>query len=582
MDQIAWKIGGDQGEGIDSTGDVIATVASRMGYFVYGYKSFSSRIKGGHTHYKVRIADHPVRSAVPETHVLVALTQETIDRSVHEVVPGGAVIADEGFQPSLPDGCGLPLIAIPMGRIARELGNPVVRNMVAVGATSALLGVPLARYEAYVSLKFEGKGQGVVDVNLAALRAGFEAARAVLPDGLGFTLPEVAEKGRLLMTGNEAIALGALAGGCRIMAAYPITPASDVMENLVGLLPQHGGVVCQMEDEIAAITLVIGASYAGARAMTATAGPGFSLMQEGMGLAAMAEIPAVIVDCQRSGPSTGMPTKSEQSDIMAAIFGGHGEGGRIVLSPSTVEEAFADTAEAFNLAERYQTPVIIASDLALSEWKQTVEHLPIEKVTIDRGEIAPQDFLRHLQRGSFDRYALTDSGISPRSLPGQPHGQYLATGVEHLPSGKVSEDPRNRKSEVDKRARKFQPLIDDPTGVDYEGPATPDLLIASFGSVTGAIEEAIATIGESTLHIGRLKVRRLWPFPATAFRKCLEAAGEVMFVEQNSTSQLRRLSELVGIDTSHATSLLRYDGILFTPQEIQAAIRSRFARQEVS
>lgn len=582
MDQIAWKIGGDQGEGIDSTGDVIATVASRMGYFVYGYKSFSSRIKGGHTHYKVRIADHPVRSAVPETHVLVALTQETIDKSVHEVVPGGAVIADEGFAPSLPDGCGLPLIAIPMGKIARELGNPVVRNMVAVGATSALLGVPLVRYEAYVSLKFEGKGQSVVDINLAALRAGFEAARAALPDGLGFTLPEVEEKGRLLMTGNEAIALGALAGGCRIMAAYPITPASDVMENLVGLLPQHGGVVCQMEDEIAAITLVIGAGYAGARAMTATAGPGFSLMQEGMGLAAMAEVPAVIVDCQRSGPSTGMPTKSEQSDIMAAIFGGHGEGGRIVLSPSTVEEAFADTAEAFNLAERYQTPVIIASDLALSEWKQTVEHLPIEKVTIDRGEIAPEDFLRHLQRGSFDRYALTDSGISPRSLPGQPHGQYLATGVEHLPSGKVSEDPKNRKGEVDKRARKFQPLIDDPTGVDYEGPAAPDLVIASFGSVTGAIEEAIATIADPTLHIGRLKVRRLWPFPATAFRKYLEAAGEVMFIEQNSTSQLRRLAELVGIDTSHATSLLRYDGILFTPQEIQAAIRSRFARQEVS
>ena len=582
MATIAWKIGGDQGEGIDSTGDVVATVASRLGHHVYGYKSFSSRIKGGHTHYKVCLSDHPLRSAMEETHLLVALTQETIDKNIHELVKGGAIVADEAFSPVLPDGSDLRLIKVPLSKIARDLGNPVMRNMVAVGATAALLGQDAGAYRDYVKKKFEPKGPEVVRQNIAAFEEGFAQAQGLMPEGLGFALPPADGRSRLLLTGNEAIALGAVAAGCRIMAAYPITPASDVMEHLVGLFPQVGGVVCQMEDELAAITLVIGAGYGGARAMTATSGPGFSLMQEGMGLAAMAEVPAVIVDCQRAGPSTGMPTKNEQSDVMAAIFGGHGEGTRIVLAPGTVEDAFLDMGLAFNLAEHYQTPVIVASDLALSEWKATVDDLPLEAISIDRGEIVTDEALGDLERGAFQRYALTPSGISPRSLPGQPGGQYLATGVEHQPSGKVSEDPAIRRAEMEKRRRKFEPLALDPAGICYTGPENPDLVVAVFGSVIGAAQEAVRTLGDEGKAVGILQVRRLWPFPKEAFAQRVRGAGAVLFVEANATSQLRHLAEIAGVEMGERFSLLKYDGTLFTAREVAERIRDVRVAEEVS
>jgi 2-oxoglutarate ferredoxin oxidoreductase subunit alpha len=568
---LAWKIGGDQGEGIDSTGDVIATVGNRLGYYVYGYKSFSSRIKGGHTHYKVRLAAEPVLAPTAVTHMLVALNQETIDKNGHEVVPGGAVVADESFQPKLPPELDATLVTLPMTAIAREIGNPLVRNMVAVGATSALLNLPLEAFRDYVSEKFQRKGASVVAQNVAALKAGYERARAAFPEGLRFRLPEGDRRPRLVLTGNEAVALGALAAGCRIMAGYPITPASDIMETLVRLFPRYGGVVCQMEDEIAAITLVIGAGYAGARAMTATAGPGLSLMQEGLGLASAAEVPVVLVDCQRAGPSTGMPTKEEQSDIFALIFGGHGEGQRIVLAPGTVTEAYEDAILAFNLADRFHCPVIIASDLSLAQWKATAEDLPLERAVIDRGPMATAEDIARLEGKPFRRYEFTESGVSPRVLPGVPGGQYLATGVEHQPTGKVSEDPANRKAMMDKRAQKLAPLRHAP-GTVYKGPERPELLVVSFGSTVGAVDEALAGLDVPGVAVGHLRVRRLWPLPVDELRAHIGAAKKVLFVEMNSTSQLRSLCRLEGIDPEGAESLLKYDGTLLLPEEVAAKV----------
>ncbi|MHB1505106.1 MAG: 2-oxoacid:acceptor oxidoreductase subunit alpha [Sulfobacillus sp.] len=572
MGEVGWKIGGDQGEGIDSTGDVVATVANRLGYHIYGYKSFSSRIKGGHTHYKVRIADHPVRAASATTQVLVALTQETIDRNSQEVSPGGAVVADLAFSPSLPEGSELTLIGIPMAQIARQIGNPLTRNMVAVGASAALLHLPMEAFSAYVSEKFERKGAETVSQNVRALGEGHAAALAQMPDGLAVRLPEVAPARRLLLTGNQAVALGAVRAGCRIMAAYPITPATDIMEQLVTLLPPLGGVVCQMEDEIAAITLVIGAGYAGVRAMTATSGPGFSLMQEGMGLAASAEVPAVIVDCQRAGPSTGMPTKNEQSDIMAAIFGGHGGAARVVLAPGTPEQAYRDIGHAFNLAEAYHLPVIVASDLSLGEWLQTVDDLPYADVSISRGSLISQAELLALT-DAYSRYQLTASGVSPRSLPGQAKGQYLATGVEHLPSGKVSEDPQNRRLEMDKREQKLSTLSQSETGTEYLGPERSDVLVITFGSTVGPVDEAVALAQESAA-VARLQIRRLWPFPAAEVLAAADRAAAVLFVEQNGQGQLAQLAEMSGLHHPHTTHLRRYDGTLFLPSEILSAILS--------
>jgi 2-oxoglutarate ferredoxin oxidoreductase subunit alpha len=542
-ESIVWRIGGDQGEGIDSTGDVFATVASRLGYHVYTSKHFSSRIKGGHTHHTVRFGARQLHAPSPTVDVLVALTQETIDRSAADLV-----LADSAFKPH----GGGRLLEVPMTALARDIGSPLYRNMVAVGASAAVLGLPLAAFSAYVEEKFARKGAETVARNLDALERGY---RQIAADRL--RLPDPQPGDRLLLTGNDAVALGAATAGCRLMAAYPITPATDIMETLATLLPQHGGAVCQMEDELAAITLAVGAGYAGARVLTATSGPGLSLMQEGIGLAAAAEIPLVVVDVQRAGPSTGMPTKSEQSDVMAAIFGGHGEGERIVLAPATPAQAFADAQAAFSLADRHQCPVILLSDLALGQFQQTAEAADFTVLPVDLGaivrEVAPDaPFLRHL---------ITDDGISPRTLPGTPQGQYLATGVEHAPSGRVSEDPANRAAQVAKRLCKLAPLAERADAIQSQ---SADTMLVGFGSTMGAIWEA----AETAPGIGWLQVRQLWPLPAGPIRAALANAGRILVVEQNATGELRQLLKIAGIQDARFGSLLHFDGTPLLPERI--------------
>ncbi|MBX6722898.1 MAG: 2-oxoacid:acceptor oxidoreductase subunit alpha, partial [Dactylosporangium sp.] len=458
LSEFAWKVGGQQGEGIESSGDILSAVLARQGYHVYGYRIFSSRIKGGHTNYRVRVSTKPIRTPNEDLQILVAFDQESIDLNATEVVPGGVVIADSHAKPKLPEGIQATLLDIPLTEIAQDNGNQLMRNIVAIGATAYALGLPKEAFHELIHERWDRKGEEVVRQNLNALAAGYEFAKEHLGD-VHFSVAPGDGVARPMMSGNEATGLGAIAAGCRVMAAYPITPASDVMEYLVKRLPKFGGVVMQAEDEIASITTLIGAGFAGARAMTATAGPGFSLMQEAIGLAATAEVPLVIVDVQRAGPSTGMPTKVEQSDIMAMIYGTHGESSRIVLAPATLEDCFYDTAEAFNLADRYQCPVIVASDLMVGLSRQTVEEpLDLSRITIDRGEIADEEMLAGVTSGQFHRYEVTESGISPRSLPGQPNGQYLATGVEHAPTGKVTENPANRVQQMDKRRRKLEGL----------------------------------------------------------------------------------------------------------------------------
>lgn len=569
--ELSWKIGGEQGEGIDSCGDVLLTVVGRMGYHAYGYKWFSSRIKGGHTNYKVRLADHPVRSATGDLHVLVALDQETIRIEAHELVPGGVIVADSQFGPTLPDGRDdIRLLAVPLTQIAKNAGGILYRNMAALGATAALLNLPLEAFEDYVAKKFGRKGEVVVAQNREALRVAHTATLEALGGPSPLRLPPADGKSRLLLTGNDALALGAVAAGCRFFAGYPITPASGVMEALVGFFPKVGGVVVQAEDEIASITMVAGAAYGGARAMTATSGPGISLMQEGLGLASTAELPVVVVDCQRSGPSTGMPTKNEQSDILALVYGGHGEAPRIVICPATHEQAFADGVEAFNLADRFQCPVIIASDLALAEWKATVDEadLDLGGVRVDRGALVSQAELDDPER-AFYRYELTPSGVSARSLPGMQGGQHLATGTEHSRTGKVSEDPQNRVSMMMKRLRKMD-------GVDFpshtlEGDPAGSLALVAFGSTYGAVREATERLNSQGVRTRHVHVRRVAPFPAAELRTALEGATRVVIVEHNATGQLRALLLQNGVLDAPPQSMLKFDGTLLVPDEVVAA-----------
>lgn len=576
---IAWKIGGEQGEGIDSTGDLLAAVANRMGYFIYGYKSFSSRIKGGHTTYKVRIAREPVEAPVAHTDILIALNQETIDRHKAEVV-NGVIVADEGFHPTLSDQPQTRLLVVPLTELARQAGSVLMRNIVSVGVSAALMGLPTEPFLQEIDDKFNRKGAPVVEANQRAFWAGYEKARQALPEPL-VTLEPPEPGRRIMLTGNEAIALGALAGGCRLMFGYPITPATDIMEALSQWLPVVGGAVVQMEDELGSITAAIGAGYAGARAMTATSGPGFSLMQEGIGLATMAEIPVVIVDTQRGGPSTGMPTKPEQSDLMAMIHGGHGDSPRIVLTPGSVAEAFEDAHEAFNLADRFQTPVIIASDLSLALWPTSVDEERVDgtAVRIDRGPLAKPDILSE----GFLRYQLTESGVSPRALPGMLHGQFLATGVEHGPSGKVSEDPGNRYRMMEKRLKKLARLVKEKPGVAWEGSDTPDLVLVGIGSTVGAIREAERQLQAEGHHVAILWLRYVSPFPIADFQARLARVPEVLVVEQNATGQLSLIMREAGVwEASRFHSVLKFDGVPFFPEEIIEAARPWLARVEVT
>jgi len=569
ISQLSWKIGGQQGEGVESTDRIFSTALNRLGYYLYGYRHFSSRIKGGHTNNKIRISTEPKRAISDDLDILVAFDQETIDLNAHELRPGGVIVADAKFSPTVPEGVNARLFAVPITAIAEELGTSLMKNMVASGASWALLGLPLEVFNRAVEEEFARKGPLVVEKNVEAVRRGaafiLEQAGGPLEE---FRLAPADGKQKLFMIGNEAIGLGAIAAGCRLMFAYPITPASEIMEYLIKWLPKFGGTVVQTEDEIAAVTMAIGANYAGVRAMTASAGPGLSLKMEGIGLAGMTETPLVIVDTMRGGPSTGLPTKYEQSDIMQLIYGTHGEIPKVVLAPSTIEECFYDTIEAFNIAEEYQVPVIIATDMQLSLGKQTCEPLDFDRIEIRRGKLLRE--LPPLESGEmFKRYAFTEDGVSPRVLPGTKYGIHHTTGVEHGETGSPSEHPVNRRKMMDKRLGKIRHLrIRDAVKADAPH-ETPDLLIIDMGSTGGTVEEVRTRLAAEGITTNHLTVRQLHPFPTELVQPHLEKAKRVVVIENNGTGQLASLVRMHAGQHGKIRSMLKYDGTPFLPHEVE-------------
>ncbi|AEI44255.1 conserved hypothetical protein [Paenibacillus mucilaginosus KNP414] len=556
---------------MESTDKIFSTALTRLGYYLYGYRHFSSRIKGGHTNNKIRISTKPIRAISDDLDILVAFDQETIDVNAHELRENGVIIADAKVNPVVPEGIKARLFPVPITAIAEELGTSLFKNMAASGASWALLGLPLEVFNKAVEEEFGRKGAAVVEKNIEAVR---KAAEFVLELNGGplpeFQLEPADGRQKLFMIGNDAIGLGAVAAGCRFMPAYPITPASEVMEYLIKTLPKFGGTVIQTEDEIAACTMAIGANYGGVRALTASAGPGLSLMMEAIGLAGMTETPVVIVDTQRGGPSTGLPTKQEQSDVLAMIYGTHGEIPKIVLSPSTIEECFYDTIEAFNLAEIYQVPVILLTDLQLSLGKQTAEPLDFKKVTIERGTLQQGELQPNEENKLFKRYEFTENGISPRVIPGQKYGLHHVTGVEHDQEGRPSESPENRKKMMDKRMNKIKTVskkVTDPIKVDAPH-ENPDLLIIGMGSTGGTIDEARRRLDASGVKSNHITVRLLHPFPTEELAPYLEKAKQVVVVENNATGQLASLIKLNVGYADKLNSMLKYNGNPFLPAEI--------------
>ncbi len=574
ISQLSWKIGGQQGEGVESTDRIFSTALNRLGYYLYGYRHFSSRIKGGHTNNKIRISTKPIRAISDDLDILVAFDQETIDLNAHELREGGVVVADAKFNPSLPEGNTSRLFAVPITQIAEDLGTSLFKNMAASGASWALLGLPLEIFEKAVEEEFGRKGPAIVEKNIEAVRRG---AQSILDQAGGplkeFELEPSDGQAKLFMIGNEAIALGAVAGGCRFMPAYPITPASEVMEYLIKKLPKLGGTVIQTEDEIAAVTMAIGANYGGVRTLTASAGPGLSLMMEAIGLAGMTETPVVIVNTQRGGPSTGLPTKQEQSDVNAMIYGTHGEIPKIVIAPSTIEECFYDTIEAFNLAEEYQCPVILITDLQLSLGKQTAEKLELSKVEIRRGKLVNGELPPLEENKLFKRYEFTEDGVSPRVVPGMKYGIHHVTGVEHDQEGRPSESPINRKKMMDKRLNKLSKMrIHNPILIDEQS-ETPDILVIGMSSIGGTIDEARARLSADGITTNHMTIRQLHPFPTEEVAAYVSKAKTVVVIENNATGQLTDQVKLHVGYGDKIKNFLKYDGTPFIPSEVHKACK---------
>ena len=569
--QISWKVGGQQGEGIESTGEIFATAMNRKGYFLYGYRHFSSRIKGGHTNNKIRVSTSPVHAISDDLDILIAFDQETIELNHHEMREDSIIIADAKAKPQKPENCVAQLIELPFTSTAKELGTALMKNMVAIGATSALMDLNTSTFETLIDNMFSKKGNKVVDMNIQALNMGYDLMKQQVTNVNGdFTLENGSGHPHLYMIGNDAIGLGAIAAGSRFMSAYPITPASEIMEYMIANLPKVDGTVVQTEDEIAAATMAIGANYAGVRGFTASAGPGLSLMMESIGLSGMTETPLVIINTQRGGPSTGLPTKQEQSDLMQMIYGTHGDIPKIVVAPTDAEDAFYLTMEAFNLAEEYQCPVILLSDLQLSLGKQTVKTLDYNKIDIRRGEIIQSDIERaEDDKAYFKRYALTTSGVSPRPIPGVKGGIHHVTGVEHNEEGKPSEAPINRQNQMEKRMRKTESLVINNPVLLNEHEDEADILYIGFISTKGAIGEGAERLERHGVKVNTMHIRQLHPFPKDIVQQAINKASKVIVAEHNYQGQLSSILKMNTQVNDKLVNQTKYDGKPFLPYEIE-------------
>jgi len=574
-DDLNWAIGGEAGDGIDSTGKIFAQALSRAGRHVFTSKDFASRIRGGYTAYKIRTAVDPVRSVVDRLDVLIALTQRTVEENMDELHEGSVIIYD-GERTMMSDfeaPEGMIGLDVPLKRLAEEAGGAIMRNVVALGAACAVADFPIENLDEALQKRFGEKGESIIEGNKEAARLGQEYVEENYePGDLAYSL-ETTDADYVLLNGDQAIGMGAIAAGCRFYAGYPITPATDVMEYLKGRIERYGGHVEQAEDELSAINLALGAARAGARAMTATSGPGIDLMAETFGLVATSETPLVIANIMRSGPSTGMPTKQEQGDLNAMLYGGHGEIPRFVVAPTTIDECFWKTVEAFNLAEKYGTPVYLVGDLSLAVTERTFEPdaFDMDDVEIDRGMLVtePDDLEPWLdERDRFQPHADTPDGVSPRTIPGVTGGAHMTTGLEHDALGRRTEDTDVRERQVEKRQRKVETAREREDWAYREfGDPDADTLVISWGSNEGAMVEAMDLLSEPVRFVSVPYV-----FPRPDLTAAVEAAEEVVVVECNATGQF---ADLIEHDVLQRVKRVnKYDGVRYKADELAAEIEA--------
>ena len=559
-----FRLGGEGGEGVLSTGQLLTLALARAGHEIYTFQTYPAEIKGGHANFQVRASEHVLLSQGDHPDILLAFNEEAFQKHHGDLRQDSVVVYDSDSFPRQPVFAGISY-GVPMTSIAVEkIGLKLSKNMVALGVLAGLFHLPREAIERVVEDRFSKKGAEIRQKNLAAVQAGFAYATQQLTKRDPYRLEGVRhEKQELVLSGNESLALGALYAGLKLYAGYPITPATDIMEFLAEELPKVGGVVVQTEDEISAIGAVLGASYAGAKAMTATAGPGLSLMVEFLGLATMAEMPSVIVDVQRAGPSTGMPTKTEQGDLYLAVYGGHGSCPRIVMALTSVQDCFTGIIQAFNLSEQFQTPVIVLSDQYLGHRKATVPKPDTTHIQrVERVQPTGED----LQ--DYKRYRFSASGISPMAIPGLDGGGYVATGLEHNEYGDpAASDPENHFRMTQKRYQKFtavEPLAND--AVRAYGVEHPEIGIIGWGSTEGVIREAIEMATAKGYSVGALHPKILYPLPLGQLTPFIKQCKRVIIPEVNFTGQFATL-----LRKRFATDFIQLNkctGLPFSPLEI--------------
>ncbi|MDQ3813383.1 MAG: 2-oxoacid:acceptor oxidoreductase subunit alpha [Armatimonadota bacterium] len=564
INDVIVRFAGDGGEGVITTGEFFSIAVARSGLEIFKVTSLPAEIKGGPAMIQVRVGEERPKSQGSHLDILVCFNDEVYQGNKADLKPNGVLIYDPDCQVDKTNADAIRY-EIPFTEIAKKgAGGALAKNMVVLGAISQLLGLDAEEFERLIHQKFDRKGEKVVTTNITGLHLGREHA-AKLDNHLPFRLEKLVPKDVLLMGGNDAIALGAIASGIKVFAGYPITPASTILEKLATLMPKFDGKVMQVEDEIAALGCVLGASYAGVKAATSTSGPGVSLMVEEIGLASMAEIPCVIFDAQRGGPSTGMPTKEEQSDLNLAIYGGHGDAPRIVLAPANVEDCFPMTVEAFNLSEMCQLPTLFLTDFYLAQAAMTMSEPQLDEIEIiDRLRPTPEQLV------NYQRYDLTDNGVSPMAKPYDDPTFYIATGLEHNEIGNPDISPAAHRKMSDKRHRKLQVAVDYALkkGVFTREYGDPDAKLGfiTWGSTEGAMHEAIDLAARWDLPVAHLHLLLLNPLPDETIYKFIEAHQRIIVFELNYTGQLaQRLRAALNIQVE---SFTKCTGQPFTPYEL--------------
>ena len=549
---------GQAGQGVQTVEFLLTRILKLAGYHVFATKEYMSRVRGGLNSTTIRVAGHPVAALVNRIDVLVALNEGAVAHVAGRLSDETIVLAegetagdDESLDPAR-------VLDVPFTQMATEIGNKIYSNIVAVGVLAGLLGIDLDHVTGYVKRFFAKKSQEIVDHNVQAAQVGYEAAgRLELPDGCEWHIkPKEHVKEDILVSGAEAVGLGAIAGGCDFVSSYPMSPSTGVL----AFLAQHGkdlGVLAeQAEDEIAAINMAIGAWYAGARALATTSGGGFALMTEGISLAGMIETPVVVHLAQRPGPATGLPTRTEQGDLELALYAGHGDFPRIILAPGTLEQAFTLTEKAFNLADKYQVPVFVLTDQYFVDSYYNLPAFDASKTQVEKHVVETAE--------DYRRYARTKNGISPRGVPGYGKGLVAVDSDEHDEEGHITEDLDVRVAMVDKRLAKGETLKKEIVRPELVGPKDYRHLVVCWGSTYHAVKEGLAALGRDDTAM--LHYQQVYPLhPKTA--DYIGKAEKTIVVESNATGQFRKLIRLyAGVDVDEG--LVKYDGLSFAVEEI--------------